>query len=381
MAFSQNSLPGTKLKVEVVSNLVVMPGYVNQSPRLNVVLDTGSSTNVVDERLRPELKTASNSSVQAAGIGKGKDETLHLFEGTELSWGPDKNLALKNQQVATLPIDYISKQTGYPVDAIFGSSLFQQFRIRVDYAAGEATFSSASSSDRDRATVPINIYGGVPFVSASLETASGVKVTGLFMIDSGTTGAMVLSRTFLDAHPELMVGHAYVDVPSATAVGGAIDLQVVRISGLDFGPIRLASPVAAVPRNAAGALANPQVAGFIGAGILSRFTCDWDYQHKTLGLIPNSHVDAPFEGDASGMRLIAEGPDWKSIQVAALTANGPAAQAGFKVGDILKEIDGKPVPRLYEVMEMFKHPGQTHKLVVLRAGKSIPLTLPLKRLV
>jgi hypothetical protein len=35
------------LKVQVVSNLIVMPGYVNDSSRLDVVLDTGAGENVL----------------------------------------------------------------------------------------------------------------------------------------------------------------------------------------------------------------------------------------------------------------------------------------------------------------------------------------------
>jgi hypothetical protein len=68
-----------------------------------------------------------------------------------------------------------------------------------------------------------------------------------------------------------------VNVPPVTAAGGVIDMEALRITGLDLGPFHLTGPVAAVPSSTVGALANPDVAGFIGAGILSRFTVDWDY--------------------------------------------------------------------------------------------------------
>ena len=89
----------------------------------------------------------------------------------------------------------------------------------------------------------------------------------LFIVDSGTTGAMLLSRKFLEAHPAIAAGHPYVDMPSVKAVGGTIDFQLVRITGLDLGPLHLTAPIAIVPRETAGVLAMPDLAGFIGAGI------------------------------------------------------------------------------------------------------------------
>jgi hypothetical protein len=44
---------GETVKVEVISNLIVMPGYVNDSAKLNVVLDTGASDNILMPIARP----------------------------------------------------------------------------------------------------------------------------------------------------------------------------------------------------------------------------------------------------------------------------------------------------------------------------------------
>jgi S1-C subfamily serine protease len=116
-------------------------------------------------------------------------------------------------------------------------------------------------------------------------------------------------------------------------------------------------------------LADNDIAGFIGAGILSRFTVDSDYAHKTMTLTPNDHYGEPFEVDASGMRLVAEGPDWKTIQVAAISPGGPAAEAGLKAGDILNSVDGKVPPPLFELKKLLTHPGPSISFTILRSGK------------
>ncbi len=132
----------TSVNVQVVSNLIVMPAYVNNSDKLEAVLDTGASQNVLMPGLASKLNLHPTMTAQAKGIGKGQDETMHISSGARLAWGDNRQLTLNDQIVAALPIDYVSQQTGQHVDAIFGSSLFQHFRIRVDYEHSEVTFTS-----------------------------------------------------------------------------------------------------------------------------------------------------------------------------------------------------------------------------------------------
>jgi hypothetical protein len=371
----------TSIKVQVVSNLIVMPGYVDNSGRLEVVLDTGASENVLMPSLALELNLHQTMSAHTEGIGIGQDETMHISSGARLAWGYDKKLTLDDQNIAALPIDYISQQTGHQVDAIFGSSLFQHFQIRVDYEHSEVTFTSGSGPSTSGTPIPIMFYGNEPYVEATFETATGEKVSARFLVDSGTAGDLILSRKFLDAHPSITKGHILVDTPPVMAVGGSIQLELLRITSLDLGSFHLAAPVAAVPNSVLGALADNDIAGFIGAGILSRFTVDWDYAHKTMTLTPNHHYGEPFEADASGMRLVAEGPDWKTIQVAATSPGGPAAEAGLKAGDVLNSVDGKVPPPLFELKKLLTHPGSSISFTILRSGKQSTMTIHLRRLV
>jgi predicted metalloprotease with PDZ domain len=158
-------------------------------------------------------------------------------------------------------------------------------------------------------------------------------------------------------------------------------MKALRITGLDLGPFHLTGPVAAIPSSTVGALANPDVAGFIGAGILSRFTVDWDYEHKTMTLTPNHRYGEPFEADASGLRLVADEPDWKTIRVAAVSPGGPAAEAGLEAGDVLRSVNGKAPPLLYELRKLLEHPGSSVRVTILRSGKQNTMTIQLRRLV
>jgi predicted aspartyl protease len=365
----------------VVSNLVAMPGYVNDSPKFDVVLDTGASVNILAPERAAELKLKSTASTAAAGIAKGQDETVHFVNGVKLSWGPEKRLELTDQQIATLPIGYVSQQTGHAVDALFGSSVFQTFQVRVNYERSEVTFSQGHTLSTEGTPIPITLSGGVPMITAILEAQSGEKIPAPFLVDSGTTGTMILSRKFLETHPAITAGHTFVETASPTAVGGTLEIQLLRITGLDIGTFHFNAPIAVVPRSTLGVLANANLAGFVGAGILSRFTIDWDYEHKTMGFTPNSRYTEPFESDASGMRLIAEGLDWKIVSVAAVIPSGPAAQEGIQANDVIQELNGKTVPPLWELTSLLSHPGQSVELTILRGGVQKKITLQLRRLV
>jgi predicted aspartyl protease len=380
---SQTSGDGKRrsIKVKVVSNLIVMPGYVNNSERLEVVLDTGASQNVLMPGLALKLNLHPTISANAEGIGKGQDETMHISSGARLAFGYDKELTLDDQSVAALPIEYISQQTGHQVDAIFGSSLFTHFHIRVDYEHSEVTFDSGSELSTSGTPIPITVYGDEPYVEATFETATGEKVRARFLVDSGTTGDLILNRNCLNTHPAIAKEHVLVDTPQVTAVGGSIEAKLLRITGLELGPFHIAAPVAYVPNSVVGALADNDIAGFIGAGILSHFTVDWDYALKIMTLTPNQHVDEPFEPDASGMRLIAAGPDWKTVQVAAISPGGPAAEAGLQIGDILNSIDGIVLPPLFELKKLLSRPGSSISFTLFRSGKQSTMTIHMRRLV
>jgi hypothetical protein len=58
--------------------------------------------------------------------------------------------------------------------------------------------------------------------------------------------------------------HVFVNLPPVAAVGGIIELDALRITGLELGPFHLTAPVAAIPRTVLGVLANPNIVGFIG---------------------------------------------------------------------------------------------------------------------
>ena len=364
--------------IELVSNLPFLPVHVNGSDTLNGILDSGAGLTVVDPHVASALGLLSAGSIKAGGFGQGTDQTLHLVNHANLSFGsPGTELSLSDQTIAVLPIDYIGSQTGHRTDALFGSNLFKNFRVTVDYARGKAVFASFNAPFHAAgAAVPIDVSGNVPVVDVTLTGETGVEVKTKFVVDIGTTGALIVSKQFMDAHPELSTGHKSVKAPSVSAVGGTIESKLVRLTGLTLGPFHLASPIAVVPTQTAGVLAMPGVAGLLGGEVLNRFTVTWDYRRQQMWLLPNNRLHRPFEADASGLHLVARGTSLDEIYIDEVLSGSAADQAGLRAGDRIVKADGRAL-RLWELGKILTHTDRVVSLTIARDGteRHVPLHL------
>ena len=383
LARPEGKLP-VSIPIEVADNLVYAQGRINHSRPLSVVLDTGSSLSIVAPAIARQIGLHPSGAGEAAGIGHGSSQHLQFVEGARLQLGPrNSGLKVDGQRIAILPIGYVAEAVGRPTDSFFGSNIFNNYRVTVDYEDQKATFAAPASPllAGSTKTVPIKLLNDTPFVTATLVGADGFRVEGLFLLDSGTTASLVLSKRFVSAHPEIIAGRAEFAVPPVEAVGGTIGLKLVRIAALDLGPFHFSEPVASIPEDVAGVLANPEIAGFIGAEILCRFTVTWDYPHKRILLAPNLHLTDAFEADASGLRLTVSPPDYKTIHVAAVLAGSPAAQSGLRPGDLVASVNGKRGMPLWQEVNELRKPGTSPILTIRRDSKNIRVMLHLRRLV
>jgi predicted aspartyl protease len=377
---AQQSASPVTISTQVALGLVYMQGQVNDSGPLNVILDSGASASIVSPQVAEAAGLTSARSAEAAGIGKGSSQTLRLIDSCEFKWGASKKqLSLTHQGAAILPIDYISAQVGKRVDAIFGSNVFVSFSITVDYEHETATFFPPGAELHPSGTpIPIQVSGKVPFVTATVEGENGKTVSGLFLVDSGTAGQLILNRKFLEAHPGLLATGSFVDAPAVSAVGGEIRFKIVRVPRIGVGPHLFSGVVAAVPESSSGVLENAAIAGFIGAGLLSRFTVTWDYANQRMYLLPNDSLERPFETDASGAHLTAKAPDYRTISIDSVLPGSPAAKAGLTPGDEIRSVNGVTGLPLWKVVEAFRKAGTAVELAVERTPDTLKVTLPLR---
>ena len=100
-------------------------------------------------------------------------------------------------------------------------------------------------------------------------------------------------------------------------------------------------------------------------------------------LEPNASFADRFEYDMSGIRLRADGADFKTLKVSRVVENSPATDAGVREGDVVSAIDGRPAAEfsLSQINQMFKQEGKEYVLEIVRGEEKKQLKLKLRRLI
>jgi S1-C subfamily serine protease len=84
----------------------------------------------------------------------------------------------------------------------------------------------------------------------------------------------------------------------------------------------------------------------------------------------------------SGLSLLAEGSDLKTIRIHGIVDHSPAADAGLRKEDLITSINGKPTSdfTLMGIRELFKKPGEC-LLNVKRGDETLNFKVTLRRLI
>lgn len=278
---------------QLADSLIYVQASLNGSQPLWVILDTGSSFTVIDESVLKIMGLQFLGEGNAYGPGQGTTQKFAFASHTTLLFA---GASLGNQTVATLPLEWFSRELGRPVDGFLGSNIFRNYIVEIDYSNqvlhlhDPATYSYSGSGQR----LPLQfIWDNIPTVRAEVVAQDGTTIQGRFLVDSGATTAIWLTRAFSDAHPEFLSEQETIEVPSVVAVGGELSARLGRVPALRLGGFVVPMPLTQFSQNTSGIFAAPDLAGTIGAQTLRRFTVIFDYPHREMILEPNEHFNDP----------------------------------------------------------------------------------------
>lgn len=293
-AVYSTSGPGSaSIHFQLADSLIYVQASLNGSEPLWMMLDTGSSLTVLDESVSKTLGLKSSSKGRAYGPGQGSSQEVALASHATIRFADTE---LGNQTVATLPLDWFSREVGRSTDGFLGSDLFRRFVVEIDYANqvlrlyDPATYVYSGPGQG----VPLQFNSdNIPRIRADVITPEGDSITGTFLVDTGSTTGFWLTKEFSDAHPELFSIEKMIEVASVTAVGGEIRSRAGQVCALRLGDFVIQGPTARFSQNTSGLFAMHDLAGIIGAQVLSRFTVIFDYHDGQMILEPNAHFGDP----------------------------------------------------------------------------------------
>jgi hypothetical protein len=313
---------------------IVAPLRVNGKPT-PIVFDSGASNYFTPQAVK-QLAIPTAGGIALEGVGNGS-ENGSMTAALTLAVG---NAVLTGQHGVVGPLPYVLTHQMHDVllSGLIGSQYLQSFRTTLDFDALRATFTSydapADALAPRAVRMPFLSDGQSAYVHAAVD-----GVPGIFLLDTGNTGGLVVTRRFAKQHGLFGVpGLLYV---SPGGIGGHVAFQRYRAKTLTLGGATLHGLPVTITSQTGGAFASRSVAGNIGLAVISRYRITFDFRHQTVTFVPRATVDAPYRVDRSGMSLNQTGPD--AFEVLSTLAGGPVDQAGVHAGDRIVAFNGRDI--------------------------------------
>jgi hypothetical protein len=187
-------------------------------------------------------------------------------------------------------------------------------------------------------------------------------VNSRFLYDMGAGLCMMLTKdlvhdsAFLHKKRKLFA-------KEAEGLGGKVDMDLTIIKEVKLGPYRFRNVPILVFDDVYNVTSYPYLGGLIGNEILRRFNVILNYDKKDIYLVPNKHINEPFDYSYPGMELYyIDG----QIVIGDVAKNSPADKAGFKEGDIVLAINKNFTQNLNQYKIMLQSPNTIVRIIVKR---------------
>jgi hypothetical protein len=290
-AWADASKPIGQIQFTLLANRVVFPVTVNNSPGLDVILDTGMRSRGIylfhsghGDHLDPDRL----QEVRVGGAGSGEASTAMMADSMTIH---ADDFSFTNQMV-------IVSQSGttqdFPTDGIIGYTLFGEYVVEIDYddlvirLYDPEGFSADSTWHR----IPIELQKMIPFLEARVSVAGEPPVPIRVYIDlaAGEALEVLVGPSMKLSLPDTLTERKYL----GTGLSGDIYGRVGRVERLEIGPFALTDlpadfPPAKVRSKQEGG------DGILGNNAIRRFNVIFDYSQSVLYIKRNGHTDEPFE--------------------------------------------------------------------------------------
>jgi hypothetical protein len=225
-------------------------------------------------------------------------------------------------------------------EGLVGYELLRRFVARIDYQARQLTLLDPAGFryQGPGAVLPFVFNDHIPQVDGEVD---GLK--GKFDLDTGSRASLDLMSPFVKANGLVERYGARMERIGGWGVGGPSRELMARARVLKLGPVEIPGPVTGLSTATKGAFAMPDVAGNVGAGVLSRFTVTLDYGRQQIMLEKNARFARQDPADRSGLWLHLGD---RAFDVVEVVPGTPAAEAGLLAGERILAVDGQSPPAL-----------------------------------
>lgn len=324
-----------------------------------MLIDTGDAVGFL---LKQEIIDKLN--LRQTGVGR-----LYGASGTDTAAAYLAHDVIFGQAVRQPEVAFIASAHTGGLDGILPLSLFTARPTEIDFATGQVRVHVSGAPDRAgyRAVrcERVRTDGGAYIASLLVD-----GLPARLVVDTGAETTVSLNPQFVQRHGLWARHPKYAEHPFRGVTGAQALARQVRSPQLKLGDYLFKDVIVSLSDPSFTTAAETD--GLLGIEILRRFTLGLDPGGSSIWLKPNDALSDPYPYDHAGMRLKF---DAGSALVEQVSPMSPAEQAGFKVGDRLREVDtpeklGRLEGRLY------LGPLDTPlTLAVVRDGQRMPIKL------
>lgn len=339
------------------------------SDTLTFILDTGSGGISLDsttsERLQLHPEMSDRTIRGIAGIHKVR----FLYDRELILPG----LSVKELNFHINDYDVLTSAYGEKIDGIIGYSFLSRYIVKVDYDSLKIYVYNKGTIKYPRGGFLLkpNLVN-LPVIGSTIVDQR--SIFSRFYFDTGAGMCLLLSSDFVNDSAFLR-GKRKWYATQAEGLGGKAPMKQGVIRQLRLGPYKFRNVPTFVFDDEYNVTSYPYLAGLIGNDLLRRFNLIINYEKRDLYLVPNSHFRETFDYSYTGLGIY-----WSDgeITVQDIMPGSPAEEAGFKQGDLVMAVNNNFSRNIQTYKTLLQASGQKCRVLVMRNGTPLMLTLKIK---
>jgi hypothetical protein len=363
----------------VFDGRVLIPVKVNDSPPLNIILDSGFNSPILllmHKETGDELGLTYVRTVPGIrGAGSGANKNVHLTSGERVGLPGIEGKAL---------VAVMDENRGESLQhnvGVIGSAVLVHYVVKIDFGNSQvsaydpATFAPPSGWEE----IPLTLERNMPVLKTTIQIGAGEAIAVKLIVDTGGKPALALA---VNAARGIEPPPRTVRFLSGTGFRGEVFADLGRLTSLKIGSRVLQNVVSAFwTGTEAPFLAEMGIDGSLGLGTLYRFDMTFDYEHRRMFIKPNGHYSDPFEINMAGIAL--EETVSGDTAVSYVMPGSEAEAKGIQKGDVLVDAGGKKTSDcgFLELKRLFENDGKAVRIKILRNGQVREVELSLKRII
>jgi hypothetical protein len=240
------------------------------------LVDTGAGANFIDAGVARRLGFEGEGEVPTLGVGGQAESSFVSVPALRIG-----EVRLLEQSWMESDFSTIRSWFANPPVAVLGYDFLSRTVLEVDYAERILRLHEPGGfvAPRGAIALPLRMDANIPSIEVLIEGHPG-----WVHLDTGSNGALDLTQPFVETF-SMLEGRDTEPAGGLRGVGGTARSRRGTVDRLEFGGLLLEQVATGFNESDTGIFSRDDIAGIVGAELLSRFRCFFDYPGQALWLI------------------------------------------------------------------------------------------------